>query len=162
LFTSTRERTWKKALRYIYSRDYGSFVTAASGKFFSDGCGRSSESRGEEAAAGMASAEYRKRHKALGLCMDCPNPAIPGMTRCASCNYSNLRRNAKYRRQHPGRQRAKKAKEYRERKDAGRCPKCGRILTDYDEGNIQCSVCTLHLGRPKELGRRKVVIYDTA
>ena len=43
--------------------------------------------------------EKRRKAKELGLCRDCPNPAIPGQTRCETCTekHRTSRRQAKNR-----------------------------------------------------------------
>jgi hypothetical protein len=40
---------------------------------------------------------YRERHAAAGLCRSCPDPVVPGFTRCADClEQRRLRRSDAY------------------------------------------------------------------
>ena len=90
----------------------------------------------------MGNNAYKKRHKELGLCVDCSEPAYPDMNRCLK-HYrihrkGNLRRY--YKNSEKERQRARKKRILR--KAEGRCTKCTAPLDpDADKGRVNCCNC---------------------
>ena len=78
-------------------------------------------------------AESRYKHKQKGLCIYCPQPSVPGHSRCIyHLNYS-MERSKYWRKVH---------------KDRGQCPMCGNKLhPEMDDNHISCINCreSLHM-----------------
>jgi len=80
--------------------------------------------------------KYRELHKKLGLCIDCSNPARPGVLRCRKCSIKMHEYDIKKRDRKAQRERYKKM---------GKCPRCGKPLDrDADNGFFYCVNCREH------------------
>ena len=75
--------------------------------------------------------KYRARHFALGLCIYCANPAVPGRLSCETCLAKDREAN-----------KVKNVRYYKQYADQGRCVRCSTPLnTDSDTGMKCCLNC---------------------
>ena len=89
----------------------------------------------------MGNAAYKKKHKELGLCVDCGRPALPGFVRCIIHNENNRAQCYKWFQNNYDKilERNRKTKQiYR---DTNRCCSCGTPLGEQDEGRSHCINC---------------------
>lgn len=96
----------------------------------------------------MGNASYKKRHKELGLCLDCSQRATHGC-RC-EIHWINTRLNV-----------AVSMKRLRSKhKENGECIRCGKPLHDeMDAGYAKCLTCREKMLIPTTPNRR---VYDTS
>jgi len=97
-------------------------------------------------------AEYnRKRNakrKAEGLCRNCSNPAIPGLTLCLSHYYRHRQDGQRYYRAHAIEIIKRVKQRYYANQKAGLCGNCGGELDpEMDEGRKICVRCITGRGR---------------
>ena len=86
-------------------------------------------------------AKYKRKHKQLGLCVECSRPAIPGRTLCKIHSAHNSERCSKsYYDNLDKRRREMKRRREQYRKD-GRCIMCSAYLQEEDEGFVNCMNC---------------------
>lgn len=87
-------------------------------------------------------ARFRKKRMAVGGCVDCSEPAMPGRTRCKKHLLNNYRRVKRYSLKNPE-LRAYKQRRLRELyKLDGKCTRCAVELDMYvDAGYTKCLNC---------------------
>lgn len=83
---------------------------------------------------------YKQRHFAKGLCLDCPRPARPGKLLCEKCAEAHNKRN-----------KINDPKLYKYRTENRLCTRCGTPLIDSE--GLLCINCSNHALR--EAGRAK-------
>ena len=90
----------------------------------------------------MGDLAYKRLHKKLGLCVECQDPAVPGMIRCLEHNFSNQQSRKKYYEKNREMILAKLANNKRKRIENNLCPRCGNFKDeDADDGCIHCMNC---------------------
>jgi hypothetical protein len=92
----------------------------------------------------LGTAEYRKRHKEQGLCIECSHQAVPGRVRCVHCLLADRVRQRKnyykYHRKHL----EKRRKEIKYRIENHLCRSCGApMLADWD--TRECPNCSVRI-----------------
>ena len=85
----------------------------------------------------MGNNEYKKRHKDLGLCVDCSDKAVYG-TRCAKHTYNLMLSFRKHYYNNRKKFLDYAKKQRKQRIEAGQCPVCG---TPNDNGKYKCDAC---------------------
>ena len=88
----------------------------------------------------MGDSTYKAEHRKGGLCVDCSRPAMKGFARCVLHHNKQMVRLRKYRETHREYYAGIAREVYNKRKEKGVCPRCGRELTEDDEG-IWCIAC---------------------
>jgi hypothetical protein len=86
-----------------------------------------------------ASQKYRKWHRKVGLCVDCPEKAVPGQIRCPYCNAKANELGKMYYQKNRERELERKTIRRQRRRESGRCPQCG--APREDETLISCANC---------------------
>jgi len=90
----------------------------------------------------MGDNKYKKKHKELGLCIECSRPAAPFSILCFKHTASHYERNLIYDQAHK-KERAIKTKAAKlKRKAEGRCITCGGPKHDGRKDKTECQNCT--------------------
>jgi len=84
--------------------------------------------------------EYYYRHKSKGLCIDCPRPALPGLSRCKYHHEKMLEAHRRYYKRNREKMLKKKADELKRLKVEHRCRICFNKLPNGYEGT-RCPDC---------------------
>jgi len=93
---------------------------------------------------------YRDKHEALGLCVSCPNPALPGTKYCGLCTSKSRQRSRKRYQKHKESVNERSQLRRQGYRSSGRCIICSRHLdSDMDAGNVVCTYCIV---RPRGVG----------
>jgi len=101
---------------------------------------------------------YIEKHRDQGLCIRCPNEAMPGRYLCPKCarkqgiiNKNNYEINRSYRLEYRRNQVDKYKKE-------GRCTECSAPLDEEDRGFVTCLTCRIKATVPRT-GRLNAINY---
>jgi len=90
----------------------------------------------------MGNAEYKRRHREQGLCVDCSNKVFSDKTRCIECLYKRHLSRLKYYAKNRQLINSNSAKERIRRKKFGLCISCANKKDeDVDEGYVECQNC---------------------
>jgi hypothetical protein len=89
---------------------------------------------------------YKEKHKALGLCIDCSNEAMPGRLRCVCCGDRENKNGKRLRRLYPEKMRAKDQRIRQKRLALGLCPNCGGLRDEPSKKT--CINCRLEIHTP--------------
>ena len=89
----------------------------------------------------MARARYRARHKAQGLCLECPRPALPGKTLCGYHAMKGSMQNRLYRQRHYLKIKECEIKNRQYSKDNHLCIYCGAPFKE-DWETLSCPNCS--------------------
>jgi hypothetical protein len=81
-----------------------------------------------------ASRKYVEDHRASGICVRCPSPAVPSRTLCEPCAVLHREYVREHRAHYTERQRQIRA----QRKELGLCPPCGSVAVT---GQAKCARC---------------------
>lgn len=92
----------------------------------------------ERCFAAMSDVRYMNKHRALGLCTECCESAIPGYALCAFHLIKRRENKKRFRHRHRL-ELLKKTQDTRKRfKEEGRCPTCGG---PNDGPTVKCARC---------------------
>jgi hypothetical protein len=98
----------------------------------------------------MGDKKYRQRHKKLGLCHFCSEPALLGHAACEKHYLSHYLSANKYARNNPEKVRANEHKQKLLRRREGRCISCSKPLDgELDAGHVVCLNCRIRCLRPR-------------
>jgi predicted amidophosphoribosyltransferase len=90
----------------------------------------------------MGDKAYKQLHRELGLCDNCPKPAIKRKNLCADCTYRKSLQNKKYVIANRKKILENAADLIKFRIANGLCRECGNPLDpDADEGHVTCMNC---------------------
>ena len=83
----------------------------------------------------MGNKAYKDLHVLLGLCVDCSEKALTGLTRCEKHRKSHVENN-------------RELKHWRQANN--KCPSCGTPLEEeIDSGNTKCFNCCHDISKPR-------------
>ena len=85
--------------------------------------------------------KYRAWHQKEGLCRDCPKDISPGSIFCPSCLYKKNKRDRRYYEEHREYLLKKRRFIHNRRILEGKCPRCGKPLSD--EETRYCFACVI-------------------
>lgn len=108
----------------------------------------------------MGDKAYKQLHKAIGLCLDCSEPAEPGFLRCNKHGRAQTER----RRRYEGRNRAARNAANLEIRARfirqGRCRSCSiKLDLDCDAGRVTCVNCRERTGAAFTNFQKQEVIF---
>ena len=90
----------------------------------------------------MGNAEYKRKHREQGLCIDCSRIACPGTIRCLEHLYVRAAIQQDYYRRHRQLLCNNSKKDRQQRKKFGLCIKCGNERDeDIDNNLVSCQNC---------------------
>ena len=97
----------------------------------------------------MGDQAYKDKHKELGLCVDCSEPAYPNKTRCARHLINRVESSRRYYKKHKEyyQKLYKEIKEKRLREE--RCYACGGPLDDPERW-VTCVNCREKIYQPRD------------
>ena len=103
----------------------------------------------------MGNVEYKQEHRERGLCTDCSEPVYRGLSRCLKHLRSHVKADNLY-------ERTTSKRDYKqrreERKDQGRCVKCGvKLDPDADCEKVCCMNCRDHLWIERKIHGTSIV-----
>ena len=97
----------------------------------------------------MGNTKYKQRHRKLGLCYYCSEPAIPFSRLCEKHTLTHYHSSRKYHVENIELERKKSRLRKQQRRREGRCPDCGKPLdNEIDEGKKLCLNCRIKCRRP--------------
>lgn len=89
----------------------------------------------------MGDAEYKRKHKKLGLCVDCSEKAAPKTIRCPDHYYSHLKALRKYNAKNKDKINQAVRELRKKYIKEGRCTGCSAPLRFEDKGHERCVNC---------------------
>ena len=96
----------------------------------------------------MGNTKYKQRHRKLGLCYYCSEPAIPFSRLCEKHTLTHYHSSRKYHVENIELVRKKSRLRKQQRRKEGRCTDCGKPLDGDMDSRIVCFNCSAKIRRP--------------